>query len=95
MSQSVLDDDLAKQSEGFLDFDTFFHLLANIVCRSSLIVKNQNKLRKLKDLPLLFGDNALGIRERFKDLDCTFILRQLVSQFLKYDANSINDLTIK
>ena len=25
MSQSVLDDDLAKQSEGFLDFDSFFH----------------------------------------------------------------------
>ena len=24
MSQSVLDDDLAKQSEGFLDFDYFF-----------------------------------------------------------------------
>ena len=25
MSHSVLDDDLAKQSEGFLDFDSFFH----------------------------------------------------------------------
>ena len=25
MSQSVLDDDLAKESEGFLDFDSFFH----------------------------------------------------------------------
>ena len=25
MSQSVLDDDLAKQSNGFLDFDSFFH----------------------------------------------------------------------
>ena len=25
MSQSVLDDDLGKQSEGFLDFDSFFH----------------------------------------------------------------------
>ena len=187
MSQSVLDDDLAKQSEGFLDFDSFFHdpkitkhksvkcfcptgemsntvdddqftmplltftcyrtkkegttffisnsgedkendnsdymnlylskiangcsmhhtpispdsgdcalhLLANIVCRSSLIVKNQNKLRKLMDLPLLFGDNASSIRESFKDLDCNFILRQLVSQFLKYDDNSITDLTNK
>ena len=187
ISQSVLDDDLAKQSEGFLDFDSFFHdpkitkqksvncfcstgeianiadddqftmssltftcyrtkkegttffisnleedkgndnsdymniylskiangcsmhhtpispdsgdcalhLLANIVCRSSFIVKNQNKLRKLMDLPLLFGDNASSIRESFKDLDCTFILRQLVSQFLKYDDNSISDLTIK
>ena len=47
------------------------------------------------DLPLLFGDNTSGIRESFKDLDCTFILRQLVSQLLKYDDNSITDLTIK
>ena len=37
------------------------------------------------DLPLLFDDNASGIRESFKDL----------SQFLKYDENSISDLTIK
>ena len=47
------------------------------------------------DLPLLFGDNASGIRESFKDLDCTFRLRQLVSQFLKYDDNLITDLAIK
>ncbi len=47
------------------------------------------------DLPLLFGDNVSRIRESFKDLDCNFILRQLVSQFLKYDDNSITDLTIK
>ena len=47
------------------------------------------------DLPLLFGENASSIRKSFKDLDCTFILRQLVSQFLKYDDNSITDLTIK
>ena len=75
--------------------DCALHLLVNIVCRSSLIVKNQNKLRKLMDLPLLFGDNTSGIRESFKDLDCTFILRQLVSQFLKYDDNSISNLTNK
>ena len=31
--------------------DCALYLLVNIVCRSLLIVKNQNKIRKLTDLP--------------------------------------------
>ena len=46
MSQSVLDDDLAKQSEGFLDFDSFFfhdpkitkHKSVNCFCPSGEMV---------------------------------------------------------
>jgi len=75
--------------------DCGLHLLANIVCYSSPIVKNQNKLRKLMHLPLLFDVNRTNIKGLYKIEDCTLIVRELVSQFLKTDESSIDDLLKK
>ena len=75
--------------------DCGIHLISNIICRSSSLIKFQNKMRSLMKIPLLFDGKGSNVRDSFKHLDCNLIIRQLVSQHLKNDDLGLEDMTYR
>ena len=74
--------------------DCGFHLLANVICKSPNLTKQQIELREILGLDQLLqfkGNKADDIYNQYSKIDCTFYVRSLFSQYIRNDLKTVDD----